>query len=1206
MPNGCRQVNPRSLSSEISDRAIWTSFLPFRIEKLSFNLATLGKKHSDAKLSVHSHITGFYPTTRKSRAEISADILVYNGSGATEVQVEGLWVQSLNLASKEKALLKPHELCIHTSFFVDPEDEIIHPAPASMMEEVPDSLIECGVRVARFYLGSSGHFISIDAVRRALEPSLVPCLSPARVVTASSHLWPGDTEASIDEVIVTSPHFAALDFIRDLGQNLPDLLPGVLPTILTEEAQFGRLREHVKLTLRQISHRYPRMSVLSMTESDYGLTQSILTGLGDSFLSMTIGTEPEQNLRNVVTSSGASQHRIHTHRLDLSDPSAAASKQDGEREYDVAIVCASEIEATNTLVALKHLRQMMRPGAFLVLLHTSRQPLKKRMRRFGGSSGSRSREEEPPTPPDWPDMLDTCGFAPVGGPREQQQQCSGSAFSLIVRQTECQAKLALTKPLEAAGVVADSMLVVGGESTRVSGLREGVCSLLERHLGSMTRWARKIGHVSREMLDGNPVILMLADLDAPLMTGMNADSLEVFKAIFRPSRVILWVTLDSWSQPDHAATLGFARSMLAEVPSLTLQVVSLDRLDGSANTVAESLLRLALRPMTEGQDDSFLWTSEREVFIQNGRRLIPRILSYSEGNDRVRAAREVVSHELHTLEKTVDLDLVNSGGREPPYLEAHVRDDTPLVPGMSRIAVEYSTSRPVFLHEHGPVYLCVGRDACSSRPEQRLVLTTTPVQSSFAAVPSARLHDLGEVHSNYTVFLPILLRTVLGVMFAENLDSREIVVLEPEKLFVRALKQALAGSGTHIREVYINDTAAAAATATTASPSGEKTVRRGTFLHPNSSCREVRRLFKTQEGGHILSFLDEGHKISRMMAKYAPPLWTYETVHGLFSYAIASNVRGGRGERCLSEVGWAKAINMATELCKMHPSSSSSSSSSSSFSFSSSLTTWQENYISVPDATKTDGPPGPLQIVDWHAARKVQCVTCPSPSFSFSFSFSFSSSVPRNHHGSPLLLLSAQKTYLLVGMTRDLGQSICQLLAAHGARHMVVASRNPDPKQAWMSELAETWPGARVVAERLDVTDLDSVRALKNKISSSSSSSSGAGEPGLAPVVGGVINGAMVLEDRVFTHMDVATWERVMRPKTVGSRNLDVVFDGPEVEFFIMTSSFAATGGHAGQSNYATANMVRNFLFFFLFFFFFFFFFFSFPFKIMGTARVED
>jgi NAD(P)-dependent dehydrogenase (short-subunit alcohol dehydrogenase family) len=106
--------------------------------------------------------------------------------------------------------------------------------------------------------------------------------------------------------------------------------------------------------------------------------------------------------------------------------------------------------------------------------------------------------------------------------------------------------------------------------------------------------------------------------------------------------------------------------------------------------------------------------------------------------------------------------------------------------------------------------------------------------------------------------------------------------------------------------------------------------------------------------------------------------------------------------------------------------------------------------------------------------------------------------------------------------------------------------------------------GVKISIEALDVTKLDDVRRLKQHLAKT------------MPPVGGVVNGAMVLEDRVFSQMSLDTLNRVMRPKTVGSRNLDLIFDDSDMEFFIMTSSFAAIGGHAGQSNYAAANMVSR------------------------------
>jgi hybrid polyketide synthase/nonribosomal peptide synthetase ACE1 len=38
-------------------------------------------------------------------------------------------------------------------------------------------------------------------------------------------------------------------------------------------------------------------------------------------------------------------------------------------------------------------------------------------------------------------------------------------------------------------------------------------------------------------------------------------------------------------------------------------------------------------------------------------------------------------------------------------------------------------------------------------------------------------------------------------------------------------------------------------------------------------------------------------------------------------------------------------------------------------------------------------------------------------------------------------VLSPEKTYVLVGLTGDLGESLCRLMASHGARYFIVASR---------------------------------------------------------------------------------------------------------------------------------------------------------------------
>lgn len=198
--------------------------------------------------------------------------------------------------------------------------------------------------------------------------------------------------------------------------------------------------------------------------------------------------------------------------------------------------------------------------------------------------------------------------------------------------------------------------------------------------------------------------------------------------------------------------------------------------------------------------------------------------------------------------------------------------------------------------------------------------------------------------------------------------------------------------------------------------------------------------------------------------------------------------------------------------------------------------------VTVPDVLRVNTSILPFQTMDWKAERSVQHIVKPLAG---------------------TRLLDPAKTYVLIGLTRDFGQSLCTLFADQGARHIVLSSRNP-PKVApqWQTEMRSK--GINVRFEALDVTNLEKVVVFKSKLAET------------LPPVGGVVNGAMVLEDRVFSQMSLETLYRVMNPKTVGSKNLDTVFDSADMDFFIMTSSFAAIGGHAGQSNYAAANMYMN------------------------------
>ncbi|CAK7201713.1 putative secondary metabolism biosynthetic enzyme [Sporothrix eucalyptigena] len=218
-------------------------------------------------------------------------------------------------------------------------------------------------------------------------------------------------------------------------------------------------------------------------------------------------------------------------------------------------------------------------------------------------------------------------------------------------------------------------------------------------------------------------------------------------------------------------------------------------------------------------------------------------------------------------------------------------------------------------------------------------------------------------------------------------------------------------------------------------------------------------------------------------------------------------------------------------------------------------------FISVPELLKLHGGSSrPWKIVDWRAERTLEVKVQPHEATTHTI-----------HSGSaPATRLRGDRTYVLIGITRDMGQSLATLFLKQGARAIVLASRSAVTVRPQWAEHACRMYGAYIRFEVLDVTDLEAVKQFRARI-----------EQKMLPI-GGIVNGAMVLDDKVFSEMKAETFSRVMQPKAVGSKNLDIVFrdddedEDKKLDFFIMTSSFAAIGGHAGQSNYSAANMYMN------------------------------
>ncbi len=50
-------------------------------------------------------------------------------------------------------------------------------------------------------------------------------------------------------------------------------------------------------------------------------------------------------------------------------------------------------------------------------------------------------------------------------------------------------------------------------------------------------------------------------------------------------------------------------------------------------------------------------------------------------------------------------------------------------------------------------------------------------------------------------------------------------------------------------------------------------------------------------------------------------------------------------------------------------------------------------------------------------------------------------------------LFRPDRTYLLIGLSGEVGQSLCQWMVGHGARYVVLTSRSPKVSKEWIESL---------------------------------------------------------------------------------------------------------------------------------------------------------
>jgi acyl transferase domain-containing protein/NADPH:quinone reductase-like Zn-dependent oxidoreductase/acyl carrier protein len=163
----------------------------------------------------------------------------------------------------------------------------------------------------------------------------------------------------------------------------------------------------------------------------------------------------------------------------------------------------------------------------------------------------------------------------------------------------------------------------------------------------------------------------------------------------------------------------------------------------------------------------------------------------------------------------------------------------------------------------------------------------------------------------------------------------------------------------------------------------------------------------------------------------------------------------------------------------------------------------------------------------------------------------------------PQFTVHADVTYLVTGGFGAVGLSLTDWLVAHGARHLIVASRNGARSEQAQSRL-RAWrsAGAEVRDEAVDISDAGAVADLI------------AAAAAQMPALRGVFHTAGVVEDSTISNITHESLRRAMAAKLDGAWNLHNATEaaGIRLEAFVLFSSVTAVVGGALQVGYAAAN----------------------------------
>ncbi|KAL8909684.1 MAG: hypothetical protein Q9171_004929 [Xanthocarpia ochracea] len=1098
------------------DGSLWTAFMPTTIGRMTFSPTPSVAVDAPTSVTVDARITEFTPGFKATLPTINGDMSIYDSTtGQLAVRIEDFTMSSfLPAAAKDDRLL-----CLKTVWQRDilsgaafgTDQQAVSPYDLKAIDACEKAIHHYLSKLSadNFFHGTAENFPGLNdmltkiAARDADEP--IRCeLSPI-LEEFGEH---------IDMMLVRTVGEQLLNNLRRPVENTAEAstsLGDLVSRWHNEGLGMAQVQRLLVSAAKQISHQHSCLRILQVGPSSPSLVRSICQELGHAMDSYTIMDRSAEALEVIKVHLTLDQLRVDYKVLDvedglgdLGDITAAAGS------FDLVIIHKA---FRKQMAALKTVRSLLRPGGFMLMMAATGNTL--RFPFFLLSAPPPVKEDDGPLQPRFTNatreethsVLQNAGFSGV--------DCIAldnipekHTFAVVVSQAVDDQISFLRAPLASTSLQATGkkLIILGGSSLKVANFVRLVRIKLSRVWDGQIITVESLADA--KTLGNNKIdyVLSLTELDSPVLKHLSASTFKNLQRLLEMSKTILWITERARSEsPYQNGMIGLGRTFQSENPQKILQFLDLDTLECNESLVAESILRLIRAAATRDNDPkrSHLWNVEPEIAVEKGDLLIPRLLPDVERNHRLNSLKRNV--ETQALVGTQHVSLVRSFHRDDEVVytaeeSLHGQPDfAKSSAGSDQISlrVEYCSKDPVMPNHHEKdLYCCIGR---TQEGTQFLALSDS--NSSVIVVPrmlTVRLNDEDLQQTTAVSVLMPILNEVKSQVIKRSMPLGYTTL-------IYGVDADLAVALDRRNDISIEDLAFISHQAQSTH------VHRRTYIwtRPYMSRDELASM--TPPRTRLLIRMRQGTDARKLLniQRVLPTNATVVCFDDLDANGLVPQ----------------EVLLEALDLAKGLPSSP--------------KTAHDRVNVIQASALVREGAKRHLDaaIVDWTGDQIITLTQKPVD---------------------PRYLFSADKTYLLVGLTGQIGQSMCRWMVKNGAQHIVVTSRNPEKEGLWKEELQRQ--GASIAIEAADVTKMQDLVDLRTRILAT------------MPRIGGVANGAMVLSDKMFADMTYESFQVVLKPKVDGSKNLDEIFSGDDLDFFLLFSSISAVTGQRSQANYAAAN----------------------------------